>query len=338
MWCERRASGPLACLGLLAFGLPAVAGAHPLAPALLEVRELAEGRLAVAFKISSLQPPGVELAPLLPPGCGPPETHRVEPTANAVLQRFEVDCPGVELVGSRLGVSGLATAGIDALLRVELADGRLLQAVLRREAPDHIVPPRPARLEVVREYGRLGFDHIATGADHLLFLFGLLLLVAARPRPLFATVTAFTVGHSVTLCLAALGAVRFPPGPIELAIAVSVLLLAVELAREPGASPGFARRTPWLLAGGFGLLHGLGFAGALAQVGLPDGEIPLALLAFNLGIEVGQLAFLGVLLLGGYLLSRWGPALPRWARPIPAYGLGSLAAWWCFQRAATLLS
>jgi hypothetical protein len=155
-------------------------------------------------------------------------------------------------------------------------------------------------------------------------------------RRLTYTVTAFTAGHSVTLSLAVLGFVAFPTSLVEVVIAATILAVGVELAREQDR-PTLMRRWPWVMAGSFGLLHGLGFAGALAEIGLPAGEIPLALLAFNVGIEIGQLLFVGVVIAGRRLLQpllRAGPAL---LSRVPAYGIGGLAAYWCFERAAALL-
>ena len=182
----------------------------------------------------------------------------------------------------------------------------------------------------------LGIEHILTGPDHLLFVFGLLLLLATTTGLLVQTITAFTLGHSITLSAAALGLTSVPSRPVEVLIAVSVLALAVELARDSDR-PTLMRRFPWVIALGFGLLHGFGFAGALAEAGLPPGDIPLALVSFNAGIELGQLAFVATVLAAAALAARWLPALaPRAHRPA-VYGMGILAAFWCFERVATWL-
>ena len=187
---------------------------------------------------------------------------------------------------------------------------------------------------MVREYTWLGMEHIWGGIDHLLFVFGLLLLVGGGKR-LVWTITAFTLGHSVTLSLVTLGYFDYPVALVEFAIALSIFVLALELARREGA--GMFRRYPWWLAGGFGLLHGMGFAGALAEVGLPQTELPLALLFFNIGIELGQLAFifalLGLWLLVRRFVARWEPQL----LPVPVYVLGSLSAMWCIERGLEVL-
>src|SRR5207249_1146814 len=186
--------------------------------------------------------------------------------------------------------------------------------------------------DVVRGYVTLGIEHILTGPDHLLFVFGLLLLVSAS-RLLVKTITAFTLGHSLTLSAAALHFANVPSRPIEVLIAASVLTLAVELARDAGR-PTMLRRFPWAMAVAFGLLHGFGFAGALAEAGLPPGDVPLALLCFNVGIELGQLAFVGALLAAGALLGRWVPVMAERSARVAVYAMGMLSAFWCFERLA----
>lgn len=318
---------------LLALAGAGAAAAHPLAPALLEIRESPDGRAEVTWKQPRVRPRGAWQRPLLPPACEPRSAATLERGAGSVTERWSVDCGAAGLVGRRIAVEGLATGGTDVLVRLELADGRHVQRVLRASESSFQVPARARRLDVARGYLALGAEHILGGLDHLLFVLGLLLLVSGT-RALVRTVTAFSVGHSVTLSVAALGFVRFPPRPIELLIALSVFALAVELAR-PGTTP--LRRRPWIMAFGFGLLHGLGFAGALAEAGLPSQEIPLALLSFNAGIEAGQLGFVALVLLARRALRGVRAPLPAWTRGVPVYVLGSLAAFWCFERAAALL-
>ncbi len=312
------------------------ARAHPLAPALLELLEHEGGRIEVKFKTPAKRLPGTKLIPRLPESCSPQGPSTREREGTGIVERYTVACEG-SLVGAQIGIHGLDASGTDALLRVELADGRHIQSVLRSSEPSLVIPERPSRFGVLRDYLRLGAEHIASGLDHLLFVFGLLVLVAARTGPLLKTVTAFTVGHSVTLSLAVLGFVAFPSGLVELAIAASIFMLGAELVHAPGQAPGVLRRFPWMMAGVFGLLHGFGFAGALAEVGLPSGEIPLALFAFNVGIELGQLAFIALVLVAWRLVVRVQVPLPTWSHPLPAYGIGCLAAYWCIERAAVLI-
>lgn len=319
---------------LLAAGLvPSAATAHRLAPSLLEARETAPGRIEVFWKTPLQRPAGTSVEPELPAGC---TVEAAEPgvEGTAATLRFEAACES-SLVGERFAVRGLAESRTEALLRLTLLDGRSYQAVLRGGAEEFVVPQRQRASEVFAQYLGLGFRHILGGLDHLLFVLGLVLLVPST-RMLIWTVTSFTVGHSVTLSLAALGFLGLPAAPVELAIAGTILVLAVELARGERAKPSLLRRAPWAVAAGFGLLHGLGFAGALAEIGLPQEEIPLALFAFNVGIELGQLLFVAVVLVvrpAARAAARRGPA---WLGRIPAYAIGSLAAYWCFERTAAL--
>ena len=314
--------------------------AHPLAPALLEMKEDTAGQVEVLWKRSSLSVPGSNIAPVVPEACtivSPPKSER---QGVAVLLRWVIDCGNQGLVGRPVRVDGLGPAKIDTLVRIQLADGRMIQRVLRRSEPSMIVPSKPDRLAVFQDYLVIGFEHILSGVDHLLFVFGLFMLCADR-RILIKTITAFTLGHSVTLSLAALGITKVPTGPIEVLIAASVLVLAVELARDAN-EPTWMRRFPWPMALVFGLLHGMGFAGALREVGLPGGEIPMALLSFNLGIELGQIVFVVAVSALAFLLARATQGRPS---PLPAeiprraaiYLMGSMAAYWVIDRSVNLL-
>jgi hydrogenase/urease accessory protein HupE len=188
-------------------------------------------------------------------------------------------------------------------------------------------------LAVIVAYFIHGVEHILTGFDHLLFVFGLMLLVRSAWM-LIKTVTAFTIAHSITLALAALGVVHVPGPPVEAAIALSILLLATEIVRANRGQHSFTAQWPWVVAFSFGLLHGFGFASALSQIGLPQSEIPLALFSFNVGVEAGQLIFVGAVLGLLWVLSHIKrPALTiRLARPISSYAVGILAAFWFIQR------
>jgi hydrogenase/urease accessory protein HupE len=320
---------------LAAGACAAPAGAHPLAPSLLELRELPSGDVAVLWKTPLLRAVGSDVRPELPARCASRGEPSVERDAASVTLRWTVRCGEAGLVGATVAVRGLERSGTNALVRVALADGRAVSAVLQGGEPGLVVPERQPSLAVISDYLLLGAGHILTGPDHLLFVLGLVLLVTGS-RLLLYTVTAFTLGHSVTLSMAALGFVRFPSDWIEVGIAATLVVLAAELAREVAAEPSLLRRRPWLMAFFFGLLHGFGFAGALARVGLPSEEIPLALLSFNLGIELGQILFVGVVLGARSLL---GPLLlrgPVWLFRAPAYAIGSLAAYWCLERALWL--
>jgi len=326
-------SALLVALLLLA---PALAGAHPLSPALLQLDEHPGGMVDVVWKTSILKAPGTHVRPVLPEACPPVSRVSATEAADSITNRWTIDCGAEGLVGREIAVDDLAAARIDVLVRLSLADGRTMNFVLRAGEPSIVVPERPRPLGVAASYARLGITHILSGPDHLLFVFGLILLVGNLSM-LAKTVTAFTVGHSMTLSLAVLGLVSYPTRLIEALIALSVFVLAVELSRKPTAEPTLMRRVPWLIPGCFGLLHGLGFAGALSAVGLPAGEIPLALLSFNVGIEIGQLAFVAVVYASRAALGSAIASMPSPVRRVPLYVMGSLAAFWCIQRVAALL-
>ncbi|MDX2169520.1 MAG: HupE/UreJ family protein [Deltaproteobacteria bacterium] len=322
----------LLSLGLLA---PERAVAHGLEPALLALRETQPGRFDVVWRSSALRLPGATVAPRLPERCREITSPTVLDEGDRLRVTWAVDCGADGLVGARIGVDDLAPAAITALLRIEPRSGRTVEAVLTARAPTYVVPASPSAWQVWRDEVALGVEHILSGPDHVLFILGLLLLVSSW-RQLVQTITAFTLGHSITLSLAALQIAAPPPRPTELLIALSVLLLAVELARGPHAGSTL-RRFPWAMAIAFGLLHGFGFAGALVDAGLPRGDVPLALLGFNLGIEAGQLALVGTALLAAALVTRRVPRLATWGRLPAVYTIGILAAFWCFQRAALWL-
>jgi hydrogenase/urease accessory protein HupE len=237
-------------------------------------------------------------------------------------------------VGQTLGVSGLGANQASVMVMVNLLDGRRYQQVLDTEHPEFVVPAQSTAGDVMSDYAKLGIEHIWMGLDHLLFVFGLLLLVGGGVRLLW-TITAFTIGHSITLSLVTLGFFDYPVELVEFVIALSIFVLAVELTRT--AKHDVLWRNPWWLAGGFGLLHGMGFAGALAEAGLPQDNLPLALLFFNVGIEVGQIAFILAVLVIWYVIRK--PLAPWRDRllPIPIYILGALSAMWCIERGLAAL-
>jgi hypothetical protein len=313
-----------------------LAWGHAFAPGILDLRERSAGVYDVIWK-----PPTVE------EGGGTP-TRPTSPTFGAPCRRvadierdqdvavFRIDCGPKGLREQTIGVAGLPGHGGDVLVRIRWADDTMTANVLRSDAPEFVVPGIGGGLPlttVLWRYGGLGVDHILTGADHLAFVLGLLLLVDGW-APLVKTITAFTLAHTLTLGAAVLGFVHVPPQPVEAMIAVSIVVVAIEVLRPPDAPPTLAHRAPWLVAFLFGLMHGLGFAGALAELGLPPDHLPAALLAFNGGVEVGQLAFVVVMLLPIRLLRRG----PRWLRAVPAYGIGALAVMWTLERVAAFWS
>lgn len=327
----------------LVLGLWSTAHAHALAPALLELEQLApagSGRYVVSWRKSAIQVPGSHVEPRMPTSCANESTPRTTvEDGQALLQQWEIRCAASSLAGHTIGIAGLESSPINVILRLRSLDGEVTTSLLDASQPAYAVPVPGDVPPVFRSYLQLGIEHLLLGLDHVLFVAGLFLLVRGMRR-LVLTATAFTLGHSVTLALATLGVVSVNSAATELAIALSIVALAYELARPRPQS--LFRRRPWLMACAFGLLHGLGFAGALAEVGLPQGEIPLALLAFNIGIELGQLAVLAALGLCAQALRRLPPRMGQLQWPglalLPAYGIGSLAMYWCIERAVVLMA
>jgi len=317
----------LSCVVLLCgFAQPVLA--HQFAPALLEVREIGSDDVHARWKEPAVRVQGSALRPILPAGCRGIADPTVRREGTGMQAEWDIHCPG-GLAGLTVGAEGIASSGANVLVRVELADGGKHSHVLTADSPTYRIPERSSWLGVLASYIGLGFEHILSGYDHLLFVGGLTLLVGFG-RNLAWTITAFTLGHSITLAIAVLGFVEFPSHLIEAGIAASLYFLALELA---GVLPrSLLRDHPWSIAGLFGLVHGLGFAGALAEVGLPHGDIPLALFAFNVGIELGQLFFVGVVLVGWALARRLPRAVRRPLRLAPAYAIGSLAVLWVLER------
>lgn len=305
------------------------ASAHRFAPSLLEIRQLSETALVATWKTPIQKVSAVPMEPLFPASCQVTSASPWVQEGTGVLMQLDLSC-AEGLVGKTLSVSGLSDNQSSALLRLYLAEDIFHQAVFTAAEPAFVVPAEGTAGSVTRDYVQLGAEHIWEGPDHLLFVMGLLFLVGWNRR-LILTVTAFTVGHSVTLAMVTLGLFDYPVALVEFMIALSIYVLAVELARADGG--GLLWRQPWWLAAGFGLLHGMGFAGALAETGLPQSNVPLALLAFNIGIELGQLAFIALLvLLFAVGVRLWNEQRITALRPLPIFVLGGLSAMWCIER------
>lgn len=319
----------LALVGLLlAAAIPA--HAHRFAPSLLQVTEVADQQYNLVWKTPVQATSPVPMQPRWPEACEVVRSSPPQVEGTGRVSQFLLRCDALGeagLVGETLSVEGLGPNQATAMLMVQLGDGRSYQQVLSAEAPAFTLPKEPGAGEVMTDYTRLGVEHIWGGVDHLLFVFGLLLLVGGGTRLLW-TITAFTVGHSVTLSLVTLGHIDYPVALVEFTIALSIFVLAVELTRTGGT----LQRYPWWLAGGFGLLHGMGFAGALAATGLPQDNVPLALLFFNVGIELGQISFIALVWVVWLALRSTVAGWQERLLPVPVYVLGTLSAFWCIER------
>lgn len=278
----------------------------------------------------------LRLSPLWPAGCAATSATPGPGDEAMLAVRFELACEG-RLAGSTIGVAGLADAGTPVLVRATFASGRTAQAVLAPEAPHATLPAETDAAAVFRAFFALGAEHLAIGIDHLLFVAGLVWLVPGRRR-LAGAVTAFTLGHSVTLGLATLGVVHVPALPVELAIAASLVAVAVEIARgASGRAAGPLARRPATLALAFGLVHGLGFAGSLSAAGLAPGDVPLALFGFNLGVEAAQLAFVLLLVLAAAPAARLLPSLSARAPRLASDAVGGVGVFLILERVAGAL-
>ena len=316
---------------MLAALAPGIAAAHEVRPGFLELREQSDGNYSMLWKQPSGGEIEIRISPVFPEGCRLVTRDRQQVTPGALISRGTLACEG-GLAGKSIAVAGLETTITDVLVRVHHADGRLESHVLRPASTSVALGGITSTGQMGWNYFRLGIEHILLGVDHLLFVLGLLLIVADRWM-LVRTITAFTVAHSITLGIATLGFVSAPTLPLNVAIALSILFLGPEMVRSWRGETSFTIENPWVVAFAFGLLHGFGFASGLSTTGLPQSEIPFALLMFNLGVEAGQLAFV----LGVLLLERSFRALqihwPRFVQLLPAYTVGSLGAYWTLQRA-----
>ena len=309
--------------------------AHEVRPAYLELRETAPETYDVLWKVPARGGNmRLSLQIEFPADTSNVTTSRTLFANEASTERWSVKRPN-GLTGGTIHIAGLTATMTDVLVRMERLDGTTQVTRLTPSAPSFVVEPAPRALAVTRTFTVLGIEHILLGLDHLLFVLGLLLIVGQRWGLLFKTITAFTLAHSVTLALATLGFVHVPQAPVEAVIALSIMFVACEIIHQRQGQSGLTERWPWVVAFAFGLLHGFGFAGALSEVGLPQNHIPAALFFFNVGVEIGQIAFITVVLTLIVWARRIPLRLPRWAELVPPYAIGSIAMFWVVQRIAT---
>lgn len=260
------------------------------------------------------------------------KTQAISHLVNAsYVQRWMIFCEN-GLQNKTVSIIGLKLTNTDVLLHLEFLNGTSYAAQITPSNPVYKIPVEASTFQIIKTYSWLGVEHILLGFDHLLFVFALLLIVN-NTRRLLLTITAFTVAHSITLVGATLGFIHVPQQPVEAVIALSILFLAVEIVHGRQGQPGYAARWPWIVAFIFGLLHGFGFAGALAEIGLPQQAIPVALIFFNVGVELGQILFvLGVVLLTWLLHQLNQKKLLIRAETAVIYSIGGLSSFWLFER------
>ena len=328
----------LLALTILLCALSGTARAHEVRPGYLELRQLDAGSWDVLWKVPAKGERRLALNVQLPDDCSNAEAG-TRLVGGAYIERWRTQC-AQELVGRKVVISGLAATRTDVLARVTRLDGTTQTTRLLPSDDAFTVRPTQRWTEVAGTYLALGIEHIGLGIDHLLYVLALLFLVGNWTR-LIGTVTAFTVAHSITLAAATLGWLRVPQSPIEAVIALSIVFISVEILHARQGRVGLGAKMPWLVAFLFGLLHGIGFAGALQEIGLPQHAIPVALAFFNIGVELGQLLFIAVVFgfLAGLRVLAPAPAAPpgTWdvaeRLSVPAaYVVGTVAMFWVFER------
>jgi hydrogenase/urease accessory protein HupE len=309
--------------------------AHEARPGYLELRELGPETYSYLWKRPTGGEVELSLSPIIPKGCTLTAPDQQQLTVGAVVVRGTLTCPG-GLSGKTIVIEGLEGTITDVLVRLLHSDGRLESYLLRPVSPSVTFGGMTTLTSRALSYVQLGIQHILLGADHLLFVLGLLLIVKDR-WALIKTISAFTVAHSITLAIATLGYARAPLPPLNAAIALSILFLGPEIVRTWKGETSFTIRHPWVVAFAFGLLHGFGFASGLTAMGLPKAEIPLALLLFNVGVELGQLGFVVLILLLERSFRTLEVHWPRVMERLPGYTVGTLGAYWFIQRTFILV-
>lgn len=322
-----------AALLLSLVGLVSAAQAHEVRPAYLEIQERVPGHYALLWRTPVFSGMRLPIALKLPDGMREVGEPVVAELPGSRVERRVIEAGAGGLIGNRIEFPGLEASITDVLVRVALLDGTRTVTLVRASQPWIEIAPPAGKISIAGAFLKQGIEHILGGYDHLLFVLALMLIVRSTGVLLW-TITAFTVAHSITLALATLGVVRVPGPPVEAAIALSILLLAGEILRVRRGQQSLTAKWPWVVAFSFGLLHGFGFAGALTAIGLPQGDVPLALLAFNAGVEIGQLMFIAAVL-GVLALARRVPLrrpVVQHALPVATYVIGTLAAFWFMER------
>ncbi|WP_245632251.1 HupE/UreJ family protein [Edaphobacter aggregans] len=313
-----------------------VAWAHDARPAYLEIKETAPGQYSVLWRTPEMAGMRLPIELRMPGDIKEVREPSIQELADSLVERHWIDAGPNGLAGKRIDFVGLQATITDVVVHVEMLDRRKWMTIAHPSQPWVELAATQSTLGVMGTYIVQGVRHILFGADHMLFVLGLLLIIKDRWM-LMKTVTSFTVAHSITLAIATMGYAEVPILPLNAAIALSILFLGPEIVRSWRGETSFTLRQPWVVAFAFGLLHGFGFASALTNAGLPRQELPLALVSFNVGVELGQLGFIALILAlersFRILEVRW----PRWAQALPGYTIGSLGAFWTVQRLAILL-
>ncbi|MCK5814550.1 MAG: HupE/UreJ family protein [Flavobacteriaceae bacterium] len=290
---------------------------------------MSETTYEVFWKVPSMGDEVPKIHPVFPPFFTVEELKRPNQIPGSIIYSYKITSKE-PLQGKIITIEGLNKTPIDALVTVTYLNGEKATLMLQPDKYSSIIPGETSTFDVIKTYSELGVEHILLGIDHLLFVLALIIITKGKWK-IIKTVTAFTIAHSVTLSLAALGFVNFPTPPVEAVIALSIIFLAVEIVKNQDGKETLTSKKPWLVAFTFGLLHGFGFAGALSDIGLPQQDIAFALAFFNVGVEIGQIAFVLVMLVLIKLLS-YKKDWSIFTKRIPPYAIGSLATFWMIER------
>jgi hydrogenase/urease accessory protein HupE len=321
----------LAFIGLLLLGTPALA--DELRPAYVEMTQQDDGDWKLLWKASAQSRLGATGEAIIPDNCSPNGDPEKRFAASNILTTITLSCDG-PLAGQKIGLKALELSSTDALVRIAPLKEEVQTLRLTPDEPVATIAGKDEIANVASTYTIIGIEHIILGFDHLLFVLALVLLLKGGWL-VAKTVTAFTIAHSITLIGTTLGYLSLPSQPVEAVIALSIVFLAVEIVKAKPDEQRLSERFPWIVAFLFGLLHGFGFAGALAEIGLPQDDIPLALLTFNLGVEIGQLLIVAVGLAVLALIKRFGETLLQPTKTMTAYGIGIIATYWFIERMIT---
>lgn len=303
--------------------------AHEVRPAYLGITQTSDSTFQVIWKIPALGDRAPKIYPIFP------ESWNLESIDERLLpgavKRQWTVTTDEDIHGAQIYVDGLAATMIDVLINIELQEEENYSKIISADLPFYTVPLEPSNTDVIWTYLVLGVDHIIFGIDHLLFVLALIFVTNGKWK-IIKTVTAFTLAHSITLSLAALGYASIPIPPVEAIIALSIVFLAKEIIQHTPDKPSLTYQKPWLVAFAFGLLHGFGFASALSETGLPQTAIPLALAFFNIGVELGQIGFVLVILVCLYGIRSLKVKWPIWVEQSPIYAIGGMSFYWLIDR------
>lgn len=315
---------------ILMCGVLTFSYAHEVRPAYLEIKEVNDYIYKIIWKVPLLNQRVPDIQPIIGDGANL-ASYNQKKELEALIDYKNLTL-NQDIGGLSLRITNLEKTLIDVIVRLERSNGEINTFLIQPSDPEAVIPTSSSPWQVAKTFGVLGVEHILLGWDHLLFVFGLMLLIRKR-RLLITTITAFTIAHSITLIFASLGILRLPSAPVETVIALSIVFLGREYILMQRGEKSMTAERPWLVAFIFGLLHGCGFAGALASIGIPNHAVMTSLLSFNLGVEVGQLIFVASLLLIYYLAIRLLKVkLPDWSLPLPGYAIGGMAAFWFITR------